>query len=144
MSGIFWSPSGYRFTSLSTWVRAFLGVSKTLAYESRPCTVIAILSRPIVWLISFEANFALVPWTCIWQGKLLLYLVSLAAFLISAGAGLLAWRLWGEFGREADPRGCDTLSRSRIMAFGGVMISSMCCLLIVAQATAESILGACQ
>ena len=105
---------------------------------------IGLLAGPLVWLISFEANFALVPWTCIWQGKLTLYLVSLAAFVISAAAGLLAWRLWSEFGRDADPHGGDTLSRSRIMAFGGVMLSSLSCLIIVAQAIAESILGACQ
>ncbi len=105
---------------------------------------IGLLAGPVAWLVSFEANFALVPWTCIWQGKLTLYLVSLAAFVVAAGAGVLAWNQWSELGREADPRGGDTLSRSRIMAFGGVVLSSLSCLIIVAQAIAESILGACQ
>jgi len=105
---------------------------------------IGLLAGPIAWLSSFEANFALVPWTCIWQGKLTLYLVSLAAFLIAGAAGLLAWRQWSELGREADPHGGDTLSRSRSMAFGGVILSSLSCLIIVAQAVVESILVACQ
>jgi hypothetical protein len=103
-----------------------------------------LLAGPIVWLISFEANFALVPWACIWQGKLALYLVSLAAFVLSAAAGSLAWRQWTELGREADPRGGDPLSRSRIMAFGGIILSALACLIIVAQAIAEFVLGACQ
>jgi hypothetical protein len=105
---------------------------------------IGLMAGPIAWLVSFEVNFALAPWTCIWQNKLTLYLVSSAAFLISGAAGLLAWRIWGKLGREADPNGGDTLSRSRIMAFGGVMLSSFSCLIIVAQAIAEFILGACQ
>jgi hypothetical protein len=105
---------------------------------------IGLLAGPFVWLCSFEANFALAPWTCIWQEKLTLYLVSLAAFVISGAAGVLAWRQWSELGREADPHGGDTLSRSRVMAFGGVILSGFSCLIIVAQAIVESILGACQ
>ena len=103
-----------------------------------------ILLGPIVWLMSFEANFALVPWACIWQAKLTLYLVSLLALILSGAAGLLAWRQWTELGREADPRGGDTLSRSRIMAFGGVILSTLSCLIIIAQAIPELILEACQ
>ncbi len=103
-----------------------------------------VLAGPIVWLISFEANFALVPWACIWQGKLALYLVSLVAFLLSAAAGFLAWRQWTELGREVDPRGGDALSRSRIMAFGGIILSALACLIILAQAVPELVLGACE
>ncbi len=103
-----------------------------------------ILAGPIVWLISFEALFALNPWACIWQAKLTLYLVSLLALLFSGASGLLAWRQWNVLGREADPHGGDTLSRSRIMAFSGVIVSSFCCLLIVAQAIPELVLESCQ
>lgn len=111
-----------------------------------------ILAGPIVWLISFEALFALNPWACIFQTKLALYIVSIVAFALSLAAGLLAWRQWKELGREADPsaRGApsqertDTLSRSRLMAFGGVILSALACLIIVAQAIPELILEACQ
>lgn len=105
---------------------------------------IGILAGPIIWLSSFQANFALVPWACVWQGKLALYAVSILAFLASGAAGLLAWREWTQLGREVDPQGSDTLSRSRIMAFGGVALSSLCCLIILAQSITEVVLGACQ
>ncbi len=59
-----------------------------------------ILVGPIVWLISFQANFALVPWACILQAKLALYLVSLVALVLSGAAGLLAWRQWSELGKK--------------------------------------------
>lgn len=103
-----------------------------------------ILTGPIVWLISFEALFALNPWACIFQTKLTLYIVSIVAFALSGASGLLAWRQWNQLGREADPRGGDALSRSRIMAFGGVILSTLSCLIIVAQAIPELILEACQ
>ena len=103
-----------------------------------------ILAGPTVWLISFEANFALVPWACLFQAKLALYLVSLVAFGISAGSGLLAWREWKALGREIPGDGGDAVSRGRIMAVGGVLLSTMFCLVIVAQAIPELILEACQ
>jgi hypothetical protein len=38
----------------------------------------------------------------------------------------------------------DTLARSRVMAFAGVILSTFCCLIIVAQAIPELVLEACQ
>ncbi|MBV9611053.1 MAG: hypothetical protein JO091_01210 [Acidobacteriaceae bacterium] len=105
---------------------------------------IGILGGPAVWLISFEALFALNPWACTFQTKLYLYLVSLIAFALSFAAGLLAWREWTQLGREVDPKGGDTLARSRSMAFAGILLSFFSCLIILAQAIAEIILGACQ
>ena len=105
---------------------------------------IGILAGPTVWLIQFEANFALVPWACLWQGKLVLYLVSLLALAASAASGMLAWREWNILGKEVDPQGGDTLSRSRLMAFSGVTLSIFSCVLVVAQAIPELVLGACQ
>lgn len=103
-----------------------------------------ILAGPIVWLISFETNFALVPWACIFQGKLALYLVSLVALVIAAGSGLLAWKQWSELGKEPEFEGAGALPRGRIMAFGGIMLSALSVLLIVGQAIGEIVLGACQ
>jgi hypothetical protein len=103
-----------------------------------------VLAGPFVWLASFETLFALNPWACTFQTKLALYIVSIVAFLLSLAACLLAWREWNALGREADPHGGDTLSRSRIMAFGGIVLSGFACVLILAQAIPELVLGACQ
>ena len=105
---------------------------------------IGILGGPFIWLVSFEANFALVPWACIWQGKVALYLVSLVAFIASGAAALLAWREWNQLGKEVDSSGGDTISRARVMGFAGVALSSFSCILILAQFVPELVLGACQ
>lgn len=103
-----------------------------------------ILAGPIVWLTSFEALFALNPWACIFQTKVTMYSVSIVALALSLAAGVLAWREWRVLGSQMPGQGGDTLSRSRIMAFGGMILSTFSCLLIVAQAIPELILGACQ
>lgn len=103
-----------------------------------------ILSGPIVWLLSFEANFALAPWACVFQAKLALYLVSIAALLLTASGGLLAWRQWSAAGKAAPGDEAGALPRIRVMAIGGVLMSGMFFLVILAQAIPELVLGACE
>jgi hypothetical protein len=104
----------------------------------------AILAGPIVWLVSFEANFALAPWACLFQAKLALYIVSILALVLAGGSGMLAWRQWSELGREQPGEGAGALPRSRIMALGGLLLSSLFFLVILAQAIPEVILQACE
>lgn len=103
-----------------------------------------VLAGPIVWLMSFEANFALAPWACIFQAKLALYIVSAIAFALAVASGLLAWSQWNEVGREWPDAGGSVISRARIMAAGGVLLSAMFAIVIVAQAIPEIILAPCQ
>jgi hypothetical protein len=104
----------------------------------------SILAGPLVWLISFQANFALVPWACIFQGKVALYLVSLLALAACAVSGLVAWREWRSLGRELNFDGSGALPRSRMMAFSGVVLSTGFFLVVLAQAIPEVILRECQ
>lgn len=103
-----------------------------------------ILIGPIAWLVSFEINFALAPWACVSQQKAALYVVSLVALIISAGGGILAWREWKQLGSEWPGQGGGAIPRSRIMALSGMVLSAMFCLVIIAQAIPELILGACE
>jgi hypothetical protein len=103
-----------------------------------------VLGGPVVWLLSFEANFALAPWACTFDAKLALYIVSVVALVSAAASGLLAWRQWKDLGQEWPGEGGGVLPRSRIMAIGGVLLSAMFFLVILAQALPEIILGACQ
>lgn len=103
-----------------------------------------VLAGPIVWLLSFEANFALAPWACTFDAKLALYIISVIALLLAAASGLLAWRQWKELGQEWPGEGGGALPRSRIMAIGGVLLSAMFFLVILAQSIPEVVLGACQ
>jgi hypothetical protein len=103
-----------------------------------------VLAGPAVWLMSFEANFALAPWACIFQAKLALYVISLVALALCAASGMLAWRQWTELGREWPGGAGGALPRSRIMAIGGVLLSAMFFIVVLAQAIPEVLLEACE
>jgi hypothetical protein len=105
---------------------------------------IGILAGPIVWLLSLEANFALVPWACVFQAKLALHIVSIVALILAASAGVLAWRQWKNLGKEWPGSGGGALPRSRVMAVGGVLMSAMFFLVILAQAMPTVLLSACE
>ena len=102
-----------------------------------------ILAGPIVWLISFEAIFALAPWACIFQNKLALYLISLVALVLAAVSGFVAFREWKTLRKEAAPID-DSLPRSQSMALGGILMSGMFFLVILAQAIPAVVLSACE
>ena len=103
-----------------------------------------VLAGPVVWLFSFQANFTLAPWACEFNTKVALFLVTIAALLLVAGSGLLAWREWSALGRVSPDDTAGAMGRSRIMALGGVLLSAMFFLVIVAQAIPELILEACE
>jgi hypothetical protein len=105
---------------------------------------IGVLAGPVLWLFSFEAKLYWNTWTCASQTKAAPFLIALVAFLLTAGAGLVAWRLWKELGKQAPGDGGDTLARSRLMALGGLVFSAGFCLVIVAQAIPDMLLEVCQ
>lgn len=102
------------------------------------------LGSPLVWLMSFEARFAWVPWTCTFQNKLALHLIALAALLLCAGFALLSWREWKSLGEAGPSSGGSPLARGQFMAIGGIVISIGCGMIVVAQSIPEFVLGACQ
>ncbi len=102
-----------------------------------------VLLGPVAWLAAFETDFALAPWACASRSKSLLYAVWLVALTITAGAGITAWRQWRALGGEAPGDG-GAVSRERLMAMSGVLLSGLMFLVIVAQAIPAVILEACQ
>ena len=103
-----------------------------------------LLIGPIVFLTSFLINFALAPWACTFRWQPWLFVVSATALSITAASGWMAWRQWGQLGRQIPDDDAGVVPRARMMAFGGVLLSALCVLVIVAQAIVESILGACE
>lgn len=103
-----------------------------------------VLGGPIVWLCSFEARFALAPWACTFQNKWALYGVALAALILCAGCALLSWREWKALGEHGPSPAGGAVPRSNFMAIGGIVISSGCGMIVIAQAIPEFVLGACQ
>jgi hypothetical protein len=102
-----------------------------------------LLTGPTAWLISFEARFALAQWACATHGKVALYAISALALVITAVSGLLAWREWNGVGQETPGDAEGPIPRQRIMAIGGVLLSGLTVLLIVAQAIPEVLLRPC-
>lgn len=102
----------------------------------------SILAGPIVWLASYELIFALSGWSCA-HGKAALYIVSAIAFAISAGAGFLGWAEFRRLGNEWPSDGDGAVPRAQVMAVGGILLSGISCLVIVAQGIAEAMLGRC-
>jgi small-conductance mechanosensitive channel len=102
-----------------------------------------ILAGPVVWLLSFEANFALAPWACEFNNKLALFLVAIFALVLVAGSGLLAWCEWNATGKVWPGGAGGPLARERVMAGCGILLSAMFFVVIVAQAVPNLLLGAC-
>jgi hypothetical protein len=105
---------------------------------------IAVLGGPLVWLCTFEAIFALAPWACTFQSKLVLYLVTCAGLVVCAGCAMLAWTQWKSLGQQQSSSDGGALPRSNFMAIGGVVLSAGCFMILLAQAIPEVILGACE
>ena len=104
---------------------------------------IGILAGPAIWLVSFQANFTLAPWACEFNTKIALFVITTLAVILIAGSGLLAWREWTVLGRIWPGETGGALARGLIMAAGGVLMSAMFFLVVLAQSIPELILGAC-
>ncbi len=102
----------------------------------------ALLIPPSAWFVNLLANFALAPFACGYHWWAVLHVISAVCVLIAAGCVVLAWRQWQEVGREAPSEGSGA-ARARIMAIGGMALSSMFVLVILAMWLVQAILGAC-
>ena len=105
---------------------------------------LTVLAGPIFWLCSFQAKFSWNTWSCASQTKSPLLLFALIAFLLTAGAGLAAWRVWRTLEKRPLDESADPLARSRFMAIGAMTFSVGFCLVILAQAIPDLILDPCQ
>lgn len=105
---------------------------------------LVLLGGPAIWFLSFGANFALVPWACAFAWKPALYAVSAIALGLTALCGLTAWNQWHRLGQVYPGEASGEVSSTRALASGAVLLNGMFFLVILAQAIAEIILGACQ
>ena len=103
-----------------------------------------VLAGPLAALAQLQANYALVLWVCGTGRAWSLHAVSLAALVVAAGAGLLAWRNWRRAGADWDDGGAGVLPRSRFMSAVGMLLSAHSALVIIAQWIAVFVYSACQ
>lgn len=96
---------------------------------------LGLLGPPAVWGLQLQINYAMVPRLCRTHANWLMPLCSGVALVVAAIATAFAWR---EFRRlrheEPGVRGDQWAAWPRFMAVLGLMVGTLFCLLIVAQA----------
>ena len=103
-----------------------------------------IVGAPLIWFTTLCTNFALAPWACSLGWKPALHVVSALALALTAACGYAAWTEWRRVGREWPGETAGPIPRRRALASGGVLLSAMSFLVIVAQTITEFLQGACQ
>jgi hypothetical protein len=102
-----------------------------------------ILIGPLALLTQQQLGFMIVPWACATGLPPYLWLVSLIALLITLGGAFVSWREWKVAGELWPDEGGSPVARSRFMAAGGLIMSLMFAMAIVAQAIPTFILSPC-
>jgi hypothetical protein len=103
-----------------------------------------ILTAPLVFLLHLQINYALVTQLCQSEHKIAMHLVTLAAILISAGGGLIAFLNWRDAGRKWPGEAGSVAERSRFMSVVGLLISLLVILGLIAQLLPQFIFDPCQ
>lgn len=92
-----------------------------------------ILLAPVTWIVSFEFNYALVPFACQSRSTWPLHATSLVALAI-AGLGLIAASYtWSATGKVALTDEADSLHRNGFLGMFGLLFSGILIVLIAAQ-----------
>jgi hypothetical protein len=103
-----------------------------------------VLAGPIVWLLSFEAKFALAPWACTFQSEAALYSIAIAALILCAASAVLSWQEWRTLGSQSNNEAEDASARGNFMALGGIVLSAGFFIVVLAQWLPDLMLRACE
>ena len=103
----------------------------------------AVLAGPIAWAMNQELSYLFVPWACATGTRLMLHVVTIAALLLSLAGSVVGWQSWRKSGDSDDAAG-SAIGRSRFMALGGMTLSVMFAVVILAQGFPSFLLSPCQ
>ena len=98
---------------------------------------------PAAWLIDTQANYALVPWVCAHQVRLV-PLVALVMVLVSLSGGFLSWRAWAMAGSAPEPHSSAGGRPYRFIAAIGIAAALLFGLVIVLQGFAGLVFHGCE
>jgi hypothetical protein len=104
----------------------------------------ALLLSPIVFFAHLQAAYVLVNWACSHNNELPLHLVSGLAVALSAFGMFIAWRLRGEFKRQAEGSDGGAVPRALFLGETGFPMSATITLVLLSQWMAEFFLTPCQ
>jgi hypothetical protein len=102
-----------------------------------------ILAGPIAWAVDLLVRYSLVHWSCGSRQTVVLNLISLTTLLLIVGGGIVAWRALQRTPADAPTEGGRPVDRSRFMAVGGMLSSSLFAIVVVAGAFPQWVLDAC-
>jgi len=104
---------------------------------------LGIVTGPIAVLVNEELIYVTNMWACGTGKQLAMHVVPIICLVVTLGAGLLAWRDWDRVGRGVEDEAATVDARSRFLALGGMAISALSALIILAQWLAIFVFGAC-
>lgn len=104
---------------------------------------LGIVVGPIAVLVNEELIYVTNMWACGTGKQLAMHVVPIICLVVTIGAGVLSFRDWDRLGRGVEDEAATVDSRSRFLALGGMAISSLSALLILAQWLAIFVFGAC-
>jgi len=109
-----------------------MGMQRIEIHRGSIALWIGLLAGPIAWASAQQVRYAIVVYVCRNHAHWLMWLVTLAALLITAFGGFCAWRGW-----------TDSTPRVRFMALGGLSISALFALAIISAAIPDLSSRAC-
>jgi hypothetical protein len=98
---------------------------------------------PAAWLLNQEVNYALVPWICAHQVRLV-PLVALVAVIISLAGGLLSWRAFQHSSITPEPDSTGAGQPHRFTALMGIFIAALFTLVILVHGAAGFVFHGCE
>ena len=104
---------------------------------------LGVVVGPIAVLVNEELIYVTNMWACGTGKQMAMHVVPIVCLTVALGAGLLAWRDWDRVGRGVENEAATVDSRSRFLALGGMAISALSALIILAQWLAIFVFGAC-
>jgi len=104
---------------------------------------LGVLLGPIAALANQEMIYVTNMWACGTGSQLAMHVVPLVCLIVAVGAGLLARADWARLGRGTEDQSATVDSRSRFLALGGMAVSAISALLILAQWLAIFVFGPC-
>jgi hypothetical protein len=104
---------------------------------------LALLAPPLAWALGLVAKYALVPFVCGSGDTIWTHVVSIVTLAVATGAGVLAWGLYQDAGREWPGESAQPVVRSRFMAALGILSAVLFAIAIVAQWITSAFLNPC-
>jgi hypothetical protein len=103
----------------------------------------ALFLPPISFLAMLSIAYALVPWACETQHRLVLHLPPVLALGVAAGAIYYAWRSWQSLGGEPPTDSADETVHGRFVTVLALMLSSLIAVGTLALWFANAVLEPC-